>query len=78
MNHVPNQNGKVLEETLAGFNSNDVTTLRHVCSFQSDCPSFVSSSKISPHPSVTLLHTVESREPTEGLSDLQVKLVIIQ
>ena len=24
MNYVPNQNGKVLEETLAGFNSDDV------------------------------------------------------
>ena len=29
MNYVPNQNGKVLEETLAGFNSRDVDrTLR--------------------------------------------------
>ena len=29
MNYVPNPNGKVLEETLAGFNSDDVkTTLR--------------------------------------------------
>ena len=78
MNHVPNQNGKVLEETLASFNSDDVTTFRHICFFQSDCPSFASSSKISPHLSVTLLHTIESIEPTEGLSDLQVKLVIIQ
>ena len=24
MNYVPNQNGKVLEETLAGFNPDDV------------------------------------------------------
>ena len=31
MNYVPNQNGKVLEETLAGLNSDDVkTTLRHL------------------------------------------------
>ena len=29
MDYVPNQNGKVLEETVAGFNSDDVkTTLR--------------------------------------------------
>ena len=28
--------------------------------FQNDYPSFASSSKISPHPSVTLLHTIES------------------
>ena len=26
MNYVPNQNGKVLEETLAGFNSDDMKT----------------------------------------------------
>ena len=34
MNYIPNQNGKVIEEALAGFNSNDVkTTLRrlHCC-----------------------------------------------
>ena len=31
MNYVPNQNGKVLEETLAGFNSDDVKkTLRRL------------------------------------------------
>ena len=26
MNYVPNQNGKLLEEMLAGFNSDDVKT----------------------------------------------------
>ena len=32
VNYVPNQNGKVLEETLAGFNSDDVkATLRSLC-----------------------------------------------
>ena len=35
MNYVPNQNGKVLEETLAGSNSDAVkTTLRHLRSFK--------------------------------------------
>ena len=61
MNYVPSQNGKYLEETLAGFNSDDVkTTLRHLLCFKSDPPSFASYSKTSPHLSVTLLHTIES------------------
>ena len=31
MNYIPNQNRKVIEEVLAGFNSNDgKTTLRHL------------------------------------------------
>ena len=35
MNYVPNQKGKILEETLAGFNSDDVkTTLRHLRYFK--------------------------------------------
>ena len=35
MNYAPNQNGKVLEETLAGFNSDDVkTTLRSLRCFK--------------------------------------------
>ena len=39
MNYVPNQNGKVLEETLAGFNSDHVkTTLRHLCCFKMTLP----------------------------------------
>ena len=34
MNYVPKQNGNVLEETLAGFNSDDVkTTLRRLRCF---------------------------------------------
>ena len=39
MNYVPNQNGKVLEETLAGFNSDDLkTTLRHLRCFKMTLP----------------------------------------
>ena len=39
MKYVPNQNGKVLEETLAGFNSNDVkTTLKHLSCFKITLP----------------------------------------
>ena len=39
MNYVPNQNGKVLEETLAGFNSDDVkTTLRRLRFFKMTLP----------------------------------------
>ena len=47
MNYIPNQNGKVLEETPAGFNSDD-------------SPSFASSSEISPYSTVTLSHKIES------------------
>ena len=78
MNYFPNQIGKVLEETLADFNSDDVkTTLRHARCFKILLPFFASSSRISPHSSVTLLHTTESRGSTEGPCDLQVKLIII-
>ena len=39
MKYVPNQNGKVLEETLTGFNLDDVkTTLRHVRCFKMILP----------------------------------------
>ena len=39
MNYVPNQNGKVLEETLVGFNSDDVkTTLRCLRCFKMTLP----------------------------------------
>ena len=39
MNYVPKQNGKVLEETLAGFNSDDVkTTLRRLHCFKMTLP----------------------------------------
>ena len=35
MNYIPNQNGKVLEETLSGFNSDNVeTTLRRLLCFK--------------------------------------------
>ena len=39
MNYVSIQNGKVLEENLAGFNSDHVkTTLRHLCCFKMTLP----------------------------------------
>ena len=39
MNYVPNQNGKVLEETLAGFNSDDMKiTLRRLRFFKMKLP----------------------------------------
>ena len=39
MNYVPNQNGKVLEKALTGFNSDDVkTTLRHLRCFKMTLP----------------------------------------
>ena len=41
MNYIPNQNGKVLEETPAGFDSDDVkTTLRRLRYFKMTLPSF--------------------------------------
>ena len=67
MNYIPNQNGEVLEETLSCKNYIEKFTL-----FQNDRLSFPSSSKISPHSPVTLLHTIESRGSTEGPYDLQV------
>ena len=39
MNYIPNQNEKVIEETLAGFNSDDVkTTLRRLRCFKMTLP----------------------------------------
>ena len=52
MNYVPNQNVKVLEETLAGFNLDDAKTSTL---FQNHPPFFARSSEISSHSSVTLL-----------------------
>ena len=50
MNYVPNQNEKVLAETLAGFDSGDLKTAFEMSTlFQNDPPSFASSSKISLH-----------------------------
>ena len=41
MNHVPNQNGNVLEELLPGFNSGDrETTLRRLPCFKMTLPIF--------------------------------------
>ena len=57
INYVPNQNRKVLEETLASFSSDAVkTTLRRLRYFKMNPPSFGSSSKIS----VYLSHAIES------------------
>ena len=78
MNYNPNQNGKVLEERLAGFNLGDVKiTLRRLCCFKMIFPLLQIIQKSHPIP-VTLLHTTESRWSTEGSCDLQVKLVMIR
>ena len=74
MNYVPNQNGKVLEERLAGFNSGDVKiTLRRLCCFKMILPLLQVLQKSHPIP-VNLLHTTESRWSTEGPCDLRVKI----
>ena len=52
MNYIPNQNGKVLEETLADF-----IRLRRLPYFR---PSITSSLNISQHSSVTFPHAIES------------------
>ena len=60
MNYVPNQNGKVLEKTLAGSKFKGCKDhIKTSTLFRNDPPSFASSSKISPHSSVTLAHTIE-------------------
>ena len=77
MNYVPNQNGKVIEERLAGFNSDDVKrTLRRLCCFKIILPLSQVLQKSHPIP-VTSLHTTESRRSVEGPCDQQVELVII-
>ena len=71
MNYVPNQNGKVLEERLARFNSGDVkTTLRRLRCFKMILPFLQVLQKFHPI-LVTLLHTIESRRSTEGPCDLK-------
>ena len=78
MNYIPNQNGKVLEKMLAGFNSGDVkTTLRRLRCFKMILPLLQVLQKSHPFP-VTLLHKTESRGSTEGPCDLYVKVVKIQ
>ena len=75
MIYVPNQNGK----TLAGFNLDDLkTTLRHLRFLKMTVPLLQVLQKSHPYSSVTLLHTIESRESTEGPYNIQVKLVIFQ
>ena len=53
MNNVPNKNEKVLKETLAGFNLDDVKVTSRAQTFQNDPPTFVSFWKTCPHSSVT-------------------------
>ena len=77
MNYVPNQNGKVLQEKLAVFNSGDVKTFTRLRCFKMILPLLQVLQKSHPIP-VTLLHTTESRWPARGPCELQVKLVIIQ
>ena len=57
MNYVPNQNEKVLEETLLGFNSDAMkTTLRHLRYFKMTLPFFQVLQKSLPIPT-QLCHT---------------------
>ena len=69
MNYVPNQNGKVLEETLAGFNSDAVkTTLRYLRYFKMTLPLLQVFQKSLP----ILLHFVtKNREYYEWLCRLR-------
>ena len=51
MNYVPNQNGKVLREALAGFNSDDVkTTLRFIRCYKMTLPLLQVLQKFRPIP----------------------------
>ena len=59
MNYVPNQNEKVLFETLAGFNLDDVKSETSTL-FQNDPLSFACSSRIFLHSFVTLSRAIES------------------
>ena len=60
MNYVPNQNGKVLEETLAGFNLNDVeTTLKRLHCFIMTLPLLQVLHKSLPI-SLSLCYTIQS------------------
>ena len=76
MNYVPNQNGKVLAKNDSRFqfrcceNYIGMFTL-----FQNDPRSFASSSKISPHSSVTLSHIIESITNDSVGKGITVKLV---
>ena len=57
MNYFLNQNGKVLEETLAGFNSDAVkTALRHLLCFKMNLPLLSVLQKSLPIP-LSLCHT---------------------
>ena len=57
LNYVRSQNGKILEETLAGFNSDDVkTTLKRLLYFEMIIPFFQILQKSLPVP-LSLCHT---------------------
>ena len=61
MNYVPNQNGKVLKETLAGSNSYPVkTTLSRLRYLKMDLPLLQVLQKLLPIHSVTLSNKIES------------------
>ena len=78
MNYIPNQSGKILEETLSGFNSDNVKiTSKRLRCFKMTVLLLQVLQKSHPIP-LTLLHTTESRWSTEGSCDLQVKLVMIR
>ena len=63
MNYVPNQNGKVLEETLAGFNTDDVkTTLRCLRCFKMTLPFLQFFKNLSPFLCHFVTHNVEYYE----------------
>ena len=76
MNNVQNQNGKVLEEMLAGSNSDATkTTLRGLRSFQNSFAPFASSWKASRHSFDTLSLVVE--RITNGLVGLGVTFTLV-
>ena len=58
--NIQNQNGKVVEEMLAGFKLDDVKAALNPCYFQNVLPPFASSWKASRHSFLTLLLAVES------------------
>ena len=60
MNYVPNKTGKVLEETLACFNSGHVkATLRHLCCFKIALP---------------ILHVLQNSRPKQIVLGIVLKV----
>ena len=61
MNNVPNKNSKVLEETVAGFNSYAAEKkLRGLRNFKMTLPLFQVLENVYSHSSVTLSHIIDS------------------